>query len=99
MASNPVPLLPALADTPAKQQDIKSLQMFLFLLREQIGGDSAYEDLSVQIAANTADIAANDISIATNTTNIATNTTNIATNTAAIAAIPAKTAARVSLRV
>lgn len=92
MASNPVPLLPALADTPSKQRDVQALHMFLFLLREQIGGDSAYDDLSAQIAANTADIAANDISIATNTT-------NIATNTAAIAAIPAKTAARIALRI
>lgn len=69
----PVPLMRSLADTPQKQRDIQDLHTFLFLLRQQIGGDAAYDDLSGQIEQNINDIA--------------TNQTNIATNTAAIAAL------------
>lgn len=48
MASNfpPAPLLVSLADTPAKQNDVKTLHMFLYLLREQVGGDLGLADLS-----------------------------------------------------
>ena len=58
--------------------------MFLFLLRQQIGGDSGYVDLSAQIATNVTNISTNTTNISTNTTNITTNTANITANTAEI---------------
>ena len=85
--SNPVkvPQLQSLSGgDPLKQKDIQDLTMFLFLLRQQIGGDSAYVDLSTQIATNVTNIATNTANISTNTTNIATNTANITANTAEI---------------
>ena len=66
MASNPVPvpLLSTLGTTPQQKKDLDALRMYLYLIREQIGGDSAYSNLSEAIDANTIDININAVDIA-----------------------------------
>jgi len=63
LASNPVPLLKSLADTDPAKRDVESLRIFLQLLREQIGGDAALDNLTNQINANIADIDTNSSDI------------------------------------
>ena len=85
MASNPVPLLKSLADTNPAKRDVESLRIFLQLLRQQIGGDAAFDDLTARINQNIADIA--------------TNATDIAALQAADAELDKQIYARITLRV
>lgn len=89
MASNPVPLLSSLGGSIAQQKDVEALKVFLQLLREQIGGDSAFDNISEQVTENQTNIAINANNIADNTASILTNAANIATNTSDIADIQA----------